>query len=148
MLEHEQLELMPTVTPFDSYVEKPGRVSSNCLVSAAHNHYSVPCKFAGTRISKRFYPERVEVVYQDAVVTSHVRLFERGQTRPDWQHYIALAERKPSVLRNGAPFTGMPERLIRLQRLLLRREGVDRVMSQVLASVPASGLFRPTSGLS
>ena len=140
MLEHEQPELMPMVTPFDGYVEKPGRVSSTCLVSAARNHYSVPCEFAGKRISKRFYPERVEVVYQDAVVASHARLFERGQTRYDWQHYIALAERKPGVLRNGAPFADMPEPLIRLQRLLLRREGGDRVMSQVLASVPAAGL--------
>jgi hypothetical protein len=34
----------------------------------------------------------------------------------------------------------MPEPLRRLQRLLLRREGGDRVMSQVLALVPKVGL--------
>ena len=34
MLEHEQSHLMPMVTPFDGYVEQPGRVSSTCLVSA------------------------------------------------------------------------------------------------------------------
>ena len=140
MLEHEQPHLMPMVTPFDGYVEKPGRVSSTCLVSAARNHYSVPCEFAGKRISKRFYPDRIEVVHQDALVACHARLFERGQTRYDWQHYIALAERKPGVLRNGAPFADMPEPFIRLQRLLLKREGGDRVMSQVLAAVPGAGL--------
>lgn len=49
-------------------------------------------------------------------------------------------ERKPGVLRNGAPFAEMPEPLVRLQRLLLRREGGDRVMSQMLAVVPKAGL--------
>jgi transposase len=140
MLEHEQPHLMPMVTPFDGYVEQAGRVSSTCLVSIARNHYSLPCEFAGQLVSKRLYPERLEIAHGDAVIASHPRLFERGQTHYDWQHYIALAERKPGVLRNGAPFGDMPEPLRRLQRLLLKREGGDRVMSQVLSAVPRAGL--------
>ena len=140
MLEHEQPHLMPMVTPFDGYVEQPGRVSSTCLISAARNHYSVPCELAGKLISKRFYPERIAVIFDDTVVASHPRLFERGQTGYDWRHYISLVERKPGVLRNGAPFGDMPEPLVRLQRLLLKREGGDRVMSQVLCAVPKAGL--------
>lgn len=73
-------------------------------------------------------------------MASHPRLFERGQTRYDWRHYLPLVERKPGVLRNGAPFADMPQPLVRLQRLLLRREGGDRVMSQMLAVVPKAGL--------
>jgi transposase len=140
MLEHERSQLMPMVSPFDGYVEEPGRVSSTCLVTAARNHYSVPCELAGKMISKRFYPERIEVVFDEAVLASHPRLFERGQTRYDWQHYLPLVERKPGVLRNGAPFAQMPEPLLRLQRLLLRRDGGERLMSQVLAVVPKAGL--------
>ncbi len=140
MLEHEQAELMPMIAPFDGYVEESGRVTSTCLVTAARNHYSVPCELAGKLISKRYYPDRIEVVFDEQVVARHDRLFDRGQTRYDWQHYLPLVERKPGVLRNGAPFSQMPEPLLRLQRLLLRREGGDRVMSQVLAAVPASGL--------
>jgi transposase len=140
MLEHEQPYLMPMVTPFDGYVEQAGRVSSTCLVSIARNHYSVPCEFAGKLVSKRLYPERIEVIVDDTVVASHPRLFERGQTRYDWQHYIGLAQRKPGVLRNGAPFGDMPEPLRRLQRLLMKRDGGDRVMSQVLCAVPRAGL--------
>ena len=140
MLEHEQPHLMPMVSAFDGYVEEPGRVSSTCLVTAARNHYSVPSELAGKLISKRFYPERIEIVFDEVVMASHPRLFERGQTRYDWRHYLPLVERKPGVLRNGAPFAEMPEPLVRLQRLLLRREGGDRVMSQMLAVVPKAGL--------
>ena len=140
MLEHEQPQLMPMIAPFDGYVEETGRVSSTCLVSAARNHYSVPCELAGRLISKRFYPERIDVVFDDRVVASHGRLFDRGQTRYDWLHYLPLVERKPGVLRNGAPFAHMPTPFVRLQRLLLRRDGGDRVMSRVLAMIPKVGL--------
>lgn len=140
MLKREQAHLMPMVGAFDGYVEKPGRVSSTCLVSVERNHYSVPCEYAGKRISKRLYPQRIDILYQDRVVASHQRLFDRGRTRYDWQHYIKLTERKPGALRNGAPFAEMPKPLIDLQRLLLQREGGDRLMSQVLCAVPEVGL--------
>jgi len=43
-------------------------------------------------------------------------------------------------LRNGAPFADMPVPLLKLQTVLLRREGGDRVMAKILASVPHHGL--------
>jgi len=140
MLEHEQPHLMPMVSPFNGYVEEPGRVSSTCLVNVARNHYSVPCELAGKMVSKRLYPERIDFVFNEEVRTSHPRLFDRGQTCYDWQHYLGVLERKPGALRNGAPFADMPAALVRLQRLLLRRDGGDRLMSQMLACVPKAGL--------
>ncbi len=140
MLEHEQPSLMPMVTPFDGYVETLGKVYSTCLVIEDRNRYSAPCELVGQMVSIRIYPERIELVAHDAVVASHVRCFERNQIRYDWQHYIPLIERKPGALRNGAPFADMPEPLLRLRGLLLKREGGDRVMAKVLAAVPKSGL--------
>jgi len=49
-------------------------------------------------------------------------------------------QRKPGVLRNGAPFADMPEPLQRLRRGLLRLPSGDRVMAQVLAIVLTAGL--------
>ena len=140
MLELEQPHLMPMPEPFDGYVENPARVSSTCLVSVARNRYSVPCELAGQQVSTRLYPGRVVVVADDKVQADHERLSDRGQTRYDWTHYIPLVQRKPGVLRNGAPFADMPEPLIALQRALMRRPGGDRVMAQVLAAVPTAGL--------
>ena len=70
----------------------------------------------------------------------HERLADRGHVRYDWQHYIALVDRKPGALRNGAPFADMPEPLRELKLGLLRHEGGDRVMAQVLGAVPVAGL--------
>ena len=140
MLEQEQAEMMPMPAPFDGYVEKPARVSSTCLVSVQRNRYSVPCELAGHLVSTRLYPNRVSVVAGDVVVASHDRLVDRGQTSYDWQHYIPLIARKPGALRNGAPFMDLPKPLHRLRQGLLRYEGGDRVMAQVLAAVPIAGL--------
>ena len=140
MLEHELPQLMPMPEPFDGYVENPARVSSTCLVTVLRNRYSVPCELAGHMVSTRLYPNRVVVVAEDKIVASHARLSDRGQTSYDWQHYLPLVQRKPGVLRNGAPFADMPAPLLALQRALLRRTGGDRVMAQVLAAVPTAGL--------
>ena len=140
MLEHEQPGLMPMPSPFDGYVETLGRVSSTCLVTVARNRYSVPCKWVGQIVSIRLYPERVALVAQDGEIVRHERLFDRGQTRYDWQHYVPLIERKPGALRNGAPFNDLPAPLQQLRMALLRREGGDRVMAEVLATVPKAGL--------
>jgi hypothetical protein len=70
----------------------------------------------------------------------HQRLTGQQQVSFDWQHYIPLITRKPGALRNGAPFTSMPAPLLQLKERLLRRNGGDKVMAQVLATVPVAGL--------
>jgi transposase len=68
MLEAEQPHLMPMVTPFDGYVETVGKVSSTGLVSFDRNRYSAPCERVGQVVGIRVYPERIDLVAQDAVV--------------------------------------------------------------------------------
>ncbi len=140
VLELERAELMPVPAPFDGYVERPARVSSTCLVSVGRNRYSVPCEYAGKWVSSRLYPTRIEVVADDALIASHVRLLDRDQVSYDWQHYLPLIERKPGALRNGAPFADLPAPLRQLKHGLGRHAGGDRVMAQVLAAVPVAGL--------
>jgi hypothetical protein len=96
-------------------------------------------------VSTRLYPNKVEVVAtertgQERVVASHARLVDRGHTAYDWQHYIDLVQRKPGALRNGTPFMDLPTPLASLRQALMRREGGDRLMAEVLSLVPASGL--------
>lgn len=139
-LEHEQTELMPVPTAFDGYVEAGARVSSTSLISVARNRYSVPCAYAGQRVSVRLYPERVVVVADLEIIAEHPRASDRGHVVYDWQHYVPLIARKPGALRNGAPFETLPEPLARLNQALLRRPGGNQVMAQVLTAVPEAGL--------
>jgi transposase len=139
-LAHEQPHLMPMPAVFDGYVESTHKVSSTSLISVACNRYSVPCEYAGQRVSARLYPERIEIAQGEQIIATHARRSNKGQVLYDWQHYIPLLERKPGALRNGAPFADMPPALQRLRQRLLKREGGDRAMARVLAAVPEHGL--------
>lgn len=140
VLEQERAEMMPMPAPFDGYVEREARVTSTCLTRVARNRYSVPCEFAGQRVSTRLYCDQVVIAANNAIVATHVRLPERDQIGYDWQHYIPLVQRKPGALRNGAPFADLPAPLAKLRQGLLRHHGGDRVMARVLATVPTAGL--------
>ena len=129
---------MPTA--FDGYVEKPARVSSTCWVAGHRNKYSVPCELVGQWVSTRLYQDMLVVVAGNSIVASHDRLTGHDRIGYDWQHYIPLVQRKPGALRNGAPFADMPTPLQQLRRGLLRHEGGDKIMAQVLAAVPTAGL--------
>ncbi|MGC3981012.1 MAG: IS21 family transposase [Steroidobacteraceae bacterium] len=139
-LEQEQDQLMPLPRAFDGYVEHSVRVSSTALVLHHRNRYSVPSEHAHHILSLRVYPTELVMIAEGLEVARHDRSFQRDQTFYDWQHYIPLLERKPGALRNGAPFTTMPEPLMQLRHSLLRHVGGDRVMAQVLAAVPTHGL--------
>jgi hypothetical protein len=59
----------------------------------------------------------------------------QGKTVYDWRHYLSVVQRKPGTLRNGAPFTELPDSFRQLQAQLLKRPGGDREMVDVLALV-------------
>jgi transposase len=105
----ETAALMPLTRPFDGFVESSKRVSPTCLVHLERNRYSVPASFANRPVSLRVYPDRIVIVAEGQIVCEHRRVIERshsrhGQTIYDWRHYLAVIQRKPGALRNGAPF--------------------------------------------
>ena len=136
----EVASLMPMGHPFDGFVEHAKRVSPTCLVHFERNRYSVPASFANRPVSLRVYPERIVIAAEGQVLCEHSRIIERshhsgGRTVYDWRHYLAVIQRKPGALRNGAPFAGMPDGFRRLQAHLLKRVGGDREMVEILALV-------------
>jgi hypothetical protein len=136
----EVASLMPLGRPFDGFVEHTKRVSPTCLVNFERNRYSVPASFANRPVSLRIYPERVVIAAEGQVLCKHTRIIERshhlaGRTIYDWRHYMAVIQRKPGALRNGAPFAELPEAFKQLQAQLLKRPGGDREMVEILALV-------------
>lgn len=136
----EVASLMPPGRPFDGFVEHSKRVSPTCLIAFERNRYSVPASFANHRVSLRVYPERIVVAAEGHILCEHARIIERshhlpGRTVYDWRHYLAVIQRKPGALRNGAPFIEMPEAFRQLQGHLLRHPGGDREMVEILALV-------------
>lgn len=136
----EQPALMSVPRAFDGFVEQSKRVSPTCLISFERTRYSVPASFANRPVSLRVYPERLVVAAEGQILCEHARVIERGHDKPprtiyDWRHYLAVLQRKPGALRNGAPFVELPPAFRQLQELMLRKPGGDREMVDILALV-------------
>src|ERR1700751_3132287 len=137
----EAQHLMPLPRPFDGFVEYAKRVSPTCLIHLERNRYSVPASFANRPVSVRVYPERIVVVAEGQVICEHSRVFARSHQRKstttvfDWRHYLAVIQRKPGALRNGAPFVELPPAFRAPQQRMLKTPGGDREMVDVLALV-------------
>ena len=125
---------------FDGFVEHTKRVSPTCLVHFERNRYSVPASFANRPVSVRIYPQRIVIAAEGRILCEHARIIQRshhlpGTTVYDWRHYLAVIQRKPGALRNGAPFAEMPDGFRHLQGHLLKRAGGDREMVEILSLV-------------
>lgn len=137
----EARQLMQLARPFDGFVEYAKRVSPTCLIHLDRNRYSVPASFASRPVSVRVYPERIVVVAEGQIVCEHTRVFARAHDRKstttvfDWRHYLAVVQRKPGALRNGAPFAELPLAFRTLQQRMLKTPGGDREMVEILALV-------------
>lgn len=138
--QEEKVQLAALPPAFDSYVEAVKRVSPTCLIHFERNRYSVPASYANRPVSVRVYADRLVIVAEGQVIAEHARLIVRshdapGRTVYDWRHYLAVLQRKPGALRNGAPFSTLPEGFKQLQAVLLKHAGGDREMVEILALV-------------
>lgn len=136
----EQPTLMALPPAFDGFVEHSKRVSPTCLITFERNRYSVPASFANRPVSLRVYPDRLVIVAEGQTICQHQRIIQRshrnsGKVIYDWRHYLAVLQRKPGALRNGAPFTEMPAAFRTLQDLMLRKPEGDREMVDILSLV-------------
>ncbi len=85
-------------------------------------------------------------VAEGHVICTRERIIERSYRQPgrviyDWRPYLAVVQRKPGALRNGAPFVEMPEAFRKLQGLMLRKPGGDTVplVASLRDALPVSG---------
>ena len=149
----ELAALMPLPVAFDGFVELSKRVSPTCLISFDRNRYSVPASFANRPVSLRIYPDRLVVAAEGNILCEHARVIQRNhsllpRTIYDWRHYLAVVQRKPGAIRNGAPFLELPPAFRQLQEHMLRKPpshglqanrcratGGDREMVDILSLV-------------
>ncbi|GHE66584.1 hypothetical protein GCM10019059_28000 [Camelimonas fluminis] len=115
------------------------RVSPTCLISFERTRYSVSASFANRPVSLRVYPDRLVVAAEGNILCEHTRIIQCSHLPPrttyDWRHYLAVVQRKPGALRNGAPFLELPPAFRQLQDQMLRKPGGDREMVDILALV-------------
>ena len=130
----EQGALIPVTARFEGHVDNMRRVSSQCLVSADRNRYSVPAQWANQVVSVRLSADRVRIVANEDIVADHPRCFGRGQLICDPWHYLPVIEKKPGALRHGAPFVqwDLPVPIQVVRDRILKQDKGDRAFVDLL----------------
>ena len=96
-LELPHLRALPQ-EPFDATQLLRPRVDTKSRVSVRQSFYSVPVRYAGTRISVRLGAEFVEALDGAKVVASHARAVGKGAEVLDLDHYLETLKYKPGAL--------------------------------------------------
>ena len=139
----EKSHLLPLpVSLFDAYQEDSARVSPQLLVRFDRNRYSVSAMAVGKTVEVRAYANRVIIILNGATVAVHIRHFGRDKVIYDPWHYLAVLERKPGALRNGAPFKQweLPEPMKEVRKILAERSDGDSQFVNILSVVGRHGL--------
>ncbi|MBC8344495.1 MAG: IS21 family transposase [Bacteroidetes bacterium] len=140
----EKPSLLEYRYPFDAYKTESSVVSSYSLINYDTNMYSVDCDYVSKVAEVRAYADKIIIVFKGKIIGEHERCFEKKKKIYNPWHYIAVLERKPGALRNGAPFKHLklPQSLINMRKNLGAHEDGDKQFIKILLQVSAHGLER------
>lgn len=138
----EKPSLLKYSHPFDAYKTESSVVSSYSLINYDTNMYSVDCDYVNEIAEVRAYADKIIIVFKGKIIGEHIRCFEKKKRIYDPWHYIAVLERKPGALRNGAPFKQLklPQSLTNMRENLKAHEDGDKQFIKILLQVSEHGL--------
>ena len=98
VFQDEQSRLRPlNPMSYDIGRIETGRASKQFRVTLDTNHYSVPARYVGVRLTLKAYPDRVCIYHQDQLIARHVRCYDRGQDIEDPDHPKALIAQRANA---------------------------------------------------
>lgn len=96
------------VNAFEACNQQSSFISKQALVRFDKNDYSVPVKYAHHQVLIKGFVDRIELLVNGEMASSHLREYGSGEYVLDPYHYIPLLARKPGGIHNARPFKGEP----------------------------------------
>ena len=93
---------LPT-TDYRACTTKVVKPNTYLQVDYDTNRYSVPYEYRDKQLVLRAFPFRIELLYLDEIVASHLRCFEREQDILDPLHYLPLLQQRPGAFEHAKP---------------------------------------------
>ena len=141
-LEFPHLRALPA-EPFDSGQLLRPRVDAKSRICVRQSFYSVPVRYAGTRIEARLGAETVEALDGARVVAFHARAVGKGVETLELDHYLETLVFKPGALagatalhqaRASGRFSAAHDRFFEVARRRLGdKEGTKALIGVLLA---------------
>lgn len=75
----------------------PARVSRYSLIAFETNRYSIPVEYVGRQVLLKAFVDRLDLVWEDRVIATHRRCYERERDVLDPQHFLRLIMQRPGA---------------------------------------------------
>ena len=108
------------------------------MIVVRRNHYSVPVRLVGTKVSARVGAREIEVVADGQTVATHPRLRGSQLRSARLDHYLELLKNKPGALEHSLALRqerergGWPDCFDELWTLLRARVGASEAARQIV----------------
>jgi transposase len=89
------------VSPFPTWEQSTHRVNQKSMIVVRRNHYSVPVRLVGTKVSARVGAREIEVLADGRTVATHPRLRGSQLRSALLDHYLELLKNKPGALEHS-----------------------------------------------
>jgi transposase len=135
--EIEVLRPLPA-SPFPTWEQTEHRVNQKSMIVVRRNHYSVPVRLVGTKVSARVGAREIEVLADGRPVATHPRLRGSQLRSARLDHYLELLKRKPGALEHSLALRQereqgrWPECFDQLWQQLRERVGVSEAARQIV----------------
>jgi transposase len=94
MFAEEKLQPLAVDTVYDPGLEREAVATSLFRVHFDGNRYSVPARYAGTRVRLRAYADKVLLYRAGVLIATHLRSYERGRDLVDPEHESTLVTQR------------------------------------------------------
>ncbi len=96
LLEDERPYLLPLpVLKFSNYELRKSSINRYGLVQFQNNFYSVPETYSSKSILLKIYADRIEMLENDEIIATHIRLSGIEQYSLQLFHYLKVLKKKP-----------------------------------------------------
>ena len=98
VFQEEQPRLRPlNPMPYDIGRIETARAGKQFRVTLDTNHYSVPARYVGVRVTLKAYPDRVCIYHQDQLIARHPRCYDRHKDIEDPDHPKGLIAQRANA---------------------------------------------------
>ncbi|MGH2844355.1 MAG: IS21 family transposase, partial [Solirubrobacteraceae bacterium] len=125
-------------SPFPTWEQSSHRVDQKSMITVRRNHYSVPVRLVGTKVSARVGAREIEVLSGSQTVATHPRLRGSQLRSARLDHYLELLTRKPGALEHSLALRqerergGWPDCFDQLWALLKERVDASEAARQIV----------------
>ena len=122
---------------FSNIQTQDGKVSSYSTVRVDFNRYSVPTKYAGTKVNVLLYVDKIEIYFANKRLAVHERVFSKNKRQLDPDHYLGLLQQRPGAFESARPIRAWrrswPPAFERLLERLRQKNGESAGIKEFVA---------------